>query len=201
MGIGKIFSIGYAGFHNDVSTFCNELMERHVNVIIDVRSSPYSAYFDAFDKEKLERSLKLQGIYYRNYAREFGARQENRVFYPNGYLDFKLFAQSEQFLEGIDRVTTSISRGYRVALMCAEKEPSACHRTILVSRELAKLGYFVEHILPDGKSKTQDDIDRELLKKYHIDPNQVSFFAEEDPLEIVYRKQNEEIGYKMEDNG
>ena len=62
MGIGKIFSIGYAGFHNDVSTFCNELMERHVNVIIDVRSSPYSAYFDAFDKEKLERSLKLQGI-------------------------------------------------------------------------------------------------------------------------------------------
>ena len=44
----------------------------------------------------------------------------------------------------------------RIAIMCAEKEPLECHRTILVSRVLAERGLSVQHILPDGKLESHD---------------------------------------------
>ena len=40
--------------------------------------------------------------------------------------------------------------------MCAEKEPLDCHRTLLVSRALERLGASVAHILADGSLETQD---------------------------------------------
>ena len=67
---------------------------------MDVRSSPYSSYYDAYNKENIEVALKKAGIYYRNYAREFGARQENPDFYTNGILDFRKFTNSQQFADG-----------------------------------------------------------------------------------------------------
>ena len=40
--------------------------------------------------------------------------------------------------------------GARIALMCAEKEPLDCHRTLLVARALDDAGVPVAHILANG---------------------------------------------------
>lgn len=45
---------------------------------------------------------KMNVIFYRNYNREFGARQEDKMYYPNGYLDFFMFTRSRMFIEGIN---------------------------------------------------------------------------------------------------
>lgn len=195
---GKLFSIGYSGFGNNADDLINEL-KKHISeraVVIDVRSSPYSAYYTEFNKDAIERSLKARGIYYKNYVDEFGARQPDRDLYPYGYLDFELFAMTEEFKAGITKVENSLLQGWDVVFMCSEKEPSTCHRAVLITHVLSDFGYHITHILPDGKTKTQTDVDEELIDK--LDFIDRSENPEADEMALAYRKQNKEIGFKVE---
>ena len=202
----KLYTIGYAGFP-DVNAFVQTLKDYGVQILIDVRSSPYSSYFEAYNKDRLGAMLKDNGIYYYNYARQFGARQENREFYnfdKQGRflrLDFKTFSESEQFLDGVRKVEKSDAV---IALMCAEKRPSECHRTILVARAFSDRGHEVFHILPNGETVTQKDVEKELVDHYFPDREQGSFFnednlTEEEYVEEAYRLRNDEIGFKLGD--
>ena len=191
-----VYTVGYSGFGNDIDAFIRSLQFFGITALIDVRSTPYSSFFTAFNKEALEASLNCVGIVYRNYAKEFGARQEDKCFYPHGYLDFELFAQSSPFQEGIAKVVKGINAGYIFALMCSEKEPVTCHRTILVARAFSKLDYEIKHILPDNSIKTQKDIEDELLELY---PRTLFDDESIDDVTLAYQKQNKKIGFKAVD--
>ena len=52
---------------------------------------------------------------------------------------------------------------HRIALMCAEKEPLECHRTLLVARALAEQEVDVNHILADGSLESYGDAMIRLL--------------------------------------
>ena len=56
----------------------------------------------------------------------------------------------------------------RIALMCAERDPLNCHRTILVARELVALGSKVNHILADGEIETHEAAMNRLCKQLNI---------------------------------
>ena len=198
-----IYTIGYTGFK--LKEFIQELKSKEINVVIDVRSSPYSERYADYNKEKLELELTLNEIYYRNYAKEFGARQENKVFYSaDGFLDFEIFRKSEQFLSGVEKIRNSIAKGYKIAFLCAEKNPIQCHRTILVARTFYELGYNVVHLMPNGTSIKHGEIEIQLLNKYFPKRNQIDMFSEtimttDEYLVEAYKLQNWKIGYKMED--
>lgn len=194
-----IYTIGYAGFSRGI--FIQELKKYRISVLIDVRSSPFSSFHSEYNKDILEAVLKENNIYYRNYAREFGARQDNLDLYTSdGYLDFEKVAKSDDFQSGLSKLCNSIKLGYVPALMCAEINPFDCHRAILVSRAFHECGYNVIHILPEGRTCTQSDLNETLLNKYFPNRDQISFFenAEEDKLiKEAYKKRNAEIGYKI----
>ena len=195
----ELFTIGYSGYPN-VEDFIGVLKQNGIQILIDVRSMPYSAYYESYNKDRMSSLLKQNDIYYYHYAKQFGARQENLNFYKNGRLDFELFAQSPQFLEGIQSVEKSKAS---ITLMCAEKHPGECHRAILISRVLNARGHIVKHITPDG-ILTQKDIENELLDKYFPDRDQESLFSddmmsEEEYIAKAYRLKNDEIGFKEED--
>ena len=198
---GSIYTIGYTGF--SVEELIATLHRRKINVVIDVRSSPYSERYSDYNKDSIEKALGSHGIHYRNYAHEFGARQENPAFYTNdGYLDFELFAKSEQFLSGVEKIRNSVAKGYHVVFFCAEKEPINCHRTILVARAFSNFGYPIEHLLPGGDTVTQQQIESELLQKFFPRRGQISMFSEENMtdeecLRQAYREQNKRIGYRL----
>ena len=103
---------------------------------------------------------------------------------------------------GVTKLIDSLTQGYTFALMCAEKEPIRCHRTIMVSRHFFEKGYNVIHILPNGKHISQQDVEQSLLDKFFPDRDQVTFFDEpesdEQLISQAYRLQNAEIGYRME---
>jgi uncharacterized protein (DUF488 family) len=100
--IDTVYTIGYSGFL--INDFISTIKSNNISLIIDVRSQPYSQYFSDYNKEGLQQRLESQGIYYRNYVKEFGARQDERQYYSkNGYLDFELYAKSPSFLKGIER--------------------------------------------------------------------------------------------------
>lgn len=196
----QLFTIGYAGFP-DINDFLSTLKKNGIQILIDVRSTPFSAYFGAYNKDKLSKLLIDNNIYYANYARQFGARQDNKSFYKKGRLDFETFSKSEQFLDGVKSVEKSNAV---IALMCAEKRPSECHRTILVARAFSDKGHSVVHILPNNESITQREVEQELLEEYFPNRGQESLFedsnlTEEEYIAQAYRLRNDEIGFKLED--
>ncbi len=200
--VNTVYSIGYSGF--SINDFIDTLHTNKISLVIDVRSTPYSQYFSDYNKDNLEQVLKNSGIYYRNYVLEFGARQEERKYYTReGYLDFELFAKSPPFLSGFDKLVKSMEQDYTFALMCAEKDPFNCHRTILVARAFYNAGYKVVHLLPNKGKVTQEVIETRLLKRYFPNRNQITLFSEslseEEYIDQAYKKRNAEIGYSIEE--
>lgn len=199
---GVIYTIGYTGF--TVEEFISTLKKYEINVVIDVRSSPYSERYADYNRDNIESVLSENEIYYRNYVKEFGARQDNRSFYAEeGFLDFEKFAKSEQFLSGVEKIINSVAKGYKIVFLCAEKNPIQCHRTILVSRAFYELGYKVWHLLPNEEKISHSEIISQLLVKYCPNMGQVDMFStnvksDEEYIAEAYRKQNQKIGYKMD---
>jgi len=195
----EVFTIGYSSFK--ITDFVAALQQYNIKCLVDVRSLPYSQYRSEYNKDTLAEELKKYKIMYRNYAKEFGARQEARVFYDgDGILDFEIFIKSDEFQSGIEKIKKGIDLGYSFALMCAEKDPINCHRAIMVGQGLKKAGFSVKHIKSDGTIETQESLEQRLLDMYFKDRDQISLFSDETESEDVliektYRLRNKEIGY------
>lgn len=128
-----------------------ELLSMHgVSAVADVRSSPYSRMNPQFNREVVKNTLKKQGVAYSFLGRELGARPEDPACYIDGRARYDLIARTSLFGSGLERIADG-SRRYRIALMCAEKDPTTCHRALLVCRHLIERGFAVKHILADGK--------------------------------------------------
>lgn len=198
----KIYTIGYTTFNID--NFIKELKELGITCVVDVRSFPKSSYYKDFDSDVLESRLKNEGILYRNYAFEFGARQEDKSLYPNGYLDFEMFSKTDNFKQGIKKLDAGIKLNQMFALMCAEKDPYNCHRCIMVSRFLQEYDFEIIHIVGHNKFVSQKEIETRLMNEYYPRRNQYSFFSEdnlsdEECLLCAYQKRNRDIGFKIEE--
>jgi uncharacterized protein (DUF488 family) len=140
-----------------------ELLERNgVTAVADVRSSPFSRHNPQFNKDTLSAESKKHGIAYVFVGKELGARSEDPACYTGGRVRYDLLARTPMFKAGIERVLSGAKK-YRIALMCSEKEPLDCHRTLLVSRALERLGVSIIHILSDGGTEAHPQTMARLL--------------------------------------
>src|SRR5947208_677991 len=98
-------------------------------------------------------------------------------------------ARLPQFVEGLERVE-AIAASPRVALLCSEHEPLACHRFVLIGRRLAERGADVRHILRDGGIELHHDTEERLLLRLagQVEADLLASRAER--LELAYRAQN-----------
>ena len=197
----NIYTIGYTAFKID--EFISVLKKYNITCVIDVRSLAYSQHYPDYNKEALSRVLKSNGIVYRNYSAEFGARQTEKCYLsPKGYLDFNKYVKSDRFESGYQKVLTGIDRGYTYVLMCAETDPIDCHRSIMIGREFYKRGFEVKNILKSGEILLQGELEEKLLDKYFSTRDQFSIFEDnKDDVQLIeeaYNLRNEEIGYKEE---
>ncbi|NDE91219.1 MAG: DUF488 domain-containing protein [Alphaproteobacteria bacterium] len=187
-----IFTIGHST--HTLGTFA-ELLERHgITALCDVRSVPYSRMNPQFNRETLQGALAKSGIHYFFLGKELGARPEDTSCYKNHQVQFDVFEKTALFQSGIDKVI-NISKEYHTALMCAEKDPLSCHRTILVARVLVKNGFTVEHILGDGSIEKHAQAQARLLKQLHL-PETDMFKTKDEIIDEAYRKQAGMIAYK-----
>ncbi len=162
-----IYTVGHS--NHPIEKFVGLLTAHDIGAAADVRSQPFSRRHPQFNKERLAAHLQQHGIAYVFLGRELGARSEDPACYENGKVQYPRLAASASFKSGIDRVLAGAEK-YRVALMCAEKEPLDCHRTLLVSRALEQAGVSIVHILADGSLEPQEKtmsrlIDMEGLAK------------------------------------
>jgi uncharacterized protein (DUF488 family) len=188
-----VYTIGHST-HQTVRFL--ELLRAHdITAVGDVRSNPYSRMNPQFNRETLKASLTEAGIAYVFLGRELGARTEDPSCYEGGKVQYERLARTPLFRAGLDRVRDGMSR-YRLALMCAEKEPLVCHRGILVARELEAAGMVVKHTLAEGSVEAHRDAMARLRKLLGL-PESDLLRSEVEVLEDAYRIQGQRIAYEL----
>jgi uncharacterized protein (DUF488 family) len=133
------------------------LKGHRIEVLVDIRSHPYSRHAPHFNAKDIEATLPSDGIGYLFLGLELGGRPEGEEFYDaEGRVDYAQIETSRQFLDGIYRLEREILVR-RVALLCSEEDPEGCHRRLLVGRFLGKRGMAVRHIRGNGSVQTEDE--------------------------------------------
>ena len=145
-GADRLYTVGHS--NHECEKFLDLLTPHQITAVADVRSQPYSQYTPQFNRETLEAALGRRRIKYVFMGKELGARREERECYVGGQARYDLIAGLPAFLQGLERLRRG-AKTQRIALLCSEKDPLACHRTILVCRQL-RGEFAIEHILEDG---------------------------------------------------
>jgi uncharacterized protein (DUF488 family) len=192
-----VFTIGHSNHPQE--RFLALLQQHAISALCDVRSNPYSRMNPQFNREELKGYLRPHNIKYVFLGKELGARSEDPSCYDRGKISYERLAQTNLFQQGLDRIQEGM-RTHRVAIMCAEKEPLDCHRTVLVTRHLAARGLDVHHILADGTIETHSDALRRLANDLKLRANELHLFcSQEDLFTEAYRLQEQRIAYEPEE--
>ena len=187
----NVFTLGHST--HGAETFLALLRQHGIEAVADVRSSPFSRFNPQFNREVFEQWLRSAGIRYVFLGRELGGRSEDRSCYLDGRVQYARLARSFVFRCGLQRVIRGSTR-FRIALMCAEKEPLECHRTLLVARALVERGVHVAHIHSDGSLETQGAAMERLLERTGV-PKDDLFRSKEELLSEAIARQEQNIAY------
>lgn len=200
-----LFTIGHSNL--SIEAFVLLLQKHQITAVVDVRSHPFSRYLPHFNQSEIKASLSSVGIQYVFLGRELGARPEDLSCYDlSGKALYERIAATPLFSEGIQRLLKGAAN-YKISLMCAEKDPMTCHRTILVCHKLKDFNVEINHILSDGNVESHQDLEARLLSKFNKgkkgdEPIQLSLFElppdvknEIIDLESAYYRYGLEIAY------
>jgi len=191
--MNTLFTIGYSG--HQLHSFVELLVSNDITLLADVRSNPQSRHSPEFNAAALENYLAKFRIAYVHLGRELGARRVEKECYINGKVSYSLVTKLPIFQEGIRKALSSLE-DHNVVLMCAEKDPVNCHRTILICRYLRNMGITIKHILDNGKIELNPETEQRLREILHVQPT--LFDGPQgivDLIEKAYDIQAEKIAY------
>ncbi len=159
-----IVTIGVYGF--SAESFFNALQAAEVDTLVDIRRrrGVRGSEYTFANSQRLQRRLAELGIRYlhrldlsptdeirqQQHAADQAekiARRKRETLHP----DF-ISAFQQEVLADFDpqSLLDELPEDARViALLCVEKHPAACHRSLVADKLQAELGVAVEHIVPD----------------------------------------------------
>lgn len=183
-----VYTIGHST--HSTERLINLLVSHRITAVADVRSQPYSRINPQFNRENLQVNLKDAEIAYVFLGRELGARTEDPSCYVRGKVQYDRLARTDLFRQGIQRILTGMNT-HQIALLCAEKDPLVCHRTILVGRHLVAQGVSLMHILETGELESYDSAVARLLRQFGIPETDLLRSHTEIVAEAFDRRANE----------
>jgi uncharacterized protein (DUF488 family) len=187
-----LYTVGHS--NHSLERFLELLRLYEIEAVADVRSHPYSQFCPHFNREALETALAQHGVRYAFMGWALGARTDDRTCYENGQVKYERLAETAPYQAGIRRLKKAMETR-RVALMCAEKDPLTCHRTILITRRLQVDTAEIRHILETGEIETQGESEQRLLDLLKIQPS--LFFSEAELIAQAYEQQESKIAYRL----
>jgi uncharacterized protein (DUF488 family) len=140
----RIFTIGYEGA--SVESFLQTLRSAGVTQLLDVRELPLSRR-KGFSKNALAGIVIAAGIDYRH-ERAFGApRHIRHQLREDGDL-VGYFAHFREYLGTQRTVLDALAHTMSgaVALLCYERNPAECHRSVVAAALARRLKITVEHL-------------------------------------------------------
>jgi uncharacterized protein (DUF488 family) len=176
---GTLWTIGHS--NHPLEAFLDLLAQHHIELLVDVRSSPYSGYAAQFNREAIAPALRQRAIAYRFLGDRLGGRTDDPRYYDQqGRVLYGQLAESAGFRQGIEQLLGEIARR-RVAILCGEENPTDCHRRLLVGRVARQRGVWVVHIRGDGRLQTEDQLAAEV--QFQKTKGQLNLFDAEEPAE------------------
>jgi len=144
-----IYAIGHGNAL--LEQFVNLVRQQRIQVLVDIRSQPYSRYAPQFNRESLKIALEQAGVQYLYLGDSLGGQPADKQYYdPDGRLDYDRLATAPFYLDGLERLKQGAAK-YRLAIMCSEADYRKCHRYWLITRSLVTEGLKVQHILHSGE--------------------------------------------------
>lgn len=187
-----LYTVGHSVHPTD--HFIKILKMNRIDAVADVRSSPYSKFTPQFNREFLKEALMTHGIRYVFLGEELGARRDEPECYERNKVVYSKVANLPSFKTGISRLREGTEK-MRVAIMCAEKDPLTCHRSILVAHFARDQFSDTLHILEDGSIESRAEADLRLLTEYKLEKDDL-FSPYEERLALAYSRRAEKIAYE-----
>lgn len=185
-----LYTLGHS--NHSLEKFLQLLDKYRITVVGDVRSHPYSRHCPHFNYAFLQRELPKNNLIYCFWGKELGGRPDDPECYDHqGQVQYARFINTSAFQVGLNQLKQWLG-SYRVVLMCAERDPLNCHRSILIGRYLRE--FTIKHILANGDIETQQETEQRLLDQYDL-LQQPSLFNQE--LENAYDLQSQKIAYSQ----
>ena len=135
----KLYTVGHGNL--EMEPFIRLLQENDVRWVADVRSAPYSRMFPWFNKAELAQALDDAGIRYLFLGNELGGKPregETESEWVQGKLNpalvsslsrTKRWAKGIAYLAGV--VRSMEEENETGCLLCSEKDPNNCHRSLI----------------------------------------------------------------------
>lgn len=156
-----LYSIGH-GTRN-AEDFLSLLKKFHIDYLIDVRSKPYSRFNPQYNQSTLKKFLEKNNVQYVFMGNELGGWPRDKSCYNKlGMPDYEIIKEKDFFKAGIERLKTAYEKNIQVAIMCSERKPIECHRTMLIGTFLEDQGISLLHIDEKGELKNQDRVMNEI---------------------------------------
>jgi uncharacterized protein (DUF488 family) len=191
----EVLTIGHSS--HSIERFLELLHSAGVTAVADVRSAPYSRHVPQFNYDPVKTALRGAGVAYVHLGKELGGRPRDPSQYRSGVVDYEAIAATPTFRSGLQRLLDGATT-HRVALMCAEADPLECHRCLLIARALAARGVAVRHLLADGVTATQAEIENELLRRTRRTDDDL-FLTRAERVAVAYREQAKRVGFSDHD--
>lgn len=148
-----VYTVGHS--NHEAEAFVALLRRHQIELVIDVRSSPYSRYVPQANRETLARTLEAAGIAYRWMGDRLGGK-------PDGVVaDYDELRASPAFQQGVVELL-GLAAKQRTTIMCAEGDHRQCHRHKLITPALLDRDARVLHIQPDGSLIDENKEPRQL---------------------------------------
>ena len=189
-----LYTIGYATFSQ--TDFIKRLRDLSIGAVVDVRSEPTVSHFEGYRFPAIKKFVNENGIYYLPLSRELGARPVAAALYSDGKADFSKIARWTPFRASLKRLRDGIEK-FPLCLMCAQKDPLNCHRSILITREFKRVYPEAEifHIISQTALESEEELRKRLLKSKGFDQLMLGKTSDE-TLAEAYSRQEEEIAYR-----
>ena len=150
------WTIGHATA--DVEHLLTLLRAQGIDVVADVRSTPYSKYVPQANREVLAAAVEHAGMEYLFCGDALGGRPaEESMLRANGKPDYQQMAAAPAFEAGLQYLL-DLSASSHVCLLCSEEDPARCHRSLLVAESLVGRGCEVKHLRHDGTIETHAEM-------------------------------------------
>src|SRR5262245_56416412 len=148
----RIYSVGHST--RPLGVFLHLLKGASVRHIADVRRYPTSRRHPWFSGPALREALHVVGIEYTHFE-ELGGLREDPGDVPTAlglepeWRGYAAHLQTDAFSAALDALLAVASRQGPLAVLCAEKDPSHCHRRFLCDA-LVTRGADVVHLVEAG---------------------------------------------------
>jgi uncharacterized protein (DUF488 family) len=166
MTVRRLATVGVYGYTRE--EFLATLRETNVRVLLDVRQrrGVRGAEYSWANSKRLQASLADAGIEYRHHPelapttelRQLQYREDDRQGVGKRSREELAPEYRERYIAEIlnradlDAVVAELPQDGAGALLCVERDPEACHRSLVAERLAAEYGVAVTHLRPDVAS-------------------------------------------------